>query len=254
MSIPTEEPLRLLQDPAASAGLKADMGYAAGAAAEGVDYTAGLTTLKSALATQTAVTATTSAAGSSVAIKVSVLAAIAGGAIAVWAGTQPSEEPPAPERVAAPVVATERPDADVPAPQFEVPPPPPAAPVEEDAVPLEEEVAAVPVQRPKHRVEVPTPLEPKVPSTPGPDFVREAKLVAQARRSLGGNPSRALALTEEAANEFPRGQLVEEREAIAIRALAKLGRDAAARSRAERFLRKHAKGPHADAVRRATGL
>lgn len=63
----------------------------------------------------------------------------------------------------------------------------------------------------------------------------EIALLQQAQAELGGNPGRALALTQQHARRFPGGALSQEREAIAIQALAGLGRTAEARARAERF-------------------
>ena len=90
------------------------------------------------------------------------------------------------------------------------------------------------------------PAEPSVD-----DVLREARMVAQARASLAKDPSRALELTEQAEEEFPQGQLVEERRALAIRALAALGRHEQARRRADEFLARFGRGAHAEAVRRA---
>jgi len=82
-------------------------------------------------------------------------------------------------------------------------------------------------------------------------YVREAKLVAQARRALAGDPARALALTEQVEREFPNGLLGEERRALEIRALAALGKSSEAKSAAKAFLAEYPDGPQAAAVRRA---
>jgi hypothetical protein len=76
-------------------------------------------------------------------------------------------------------------------------------------------------------------------------------LLARARAALPTAPARALTLADEGQRRFPSGIFVEEREAIAIQALAALGRDAAARQRGTRFLLAHPSGPHTDRVRRA---
>ena len=68
----------------------------------------------------------------------------------------------------------------------------------------------------------------------------ERRIVDAAQAALArGDTRSALASTEEHARQFPGGQLVAEREAIAVRALAVGGREAEARSRAARFLREH---------------
>ncbi|MBC8073379.1 MAG: hypothetical protein IAG13_33980 [Deltaproteobacteria bacterium] len=82
-------------------------------------------------------------------------------------------------------------------------------------------------------------------------YVHEAKLVAEARRALAGDPSRSLEITGELEREFPNGVLEEERRALTIRALTQLGRDDEARVAAKSFLVKFPDGPHAAAVRRA---
>lgn len=89
------------------------------------------------------------------------------------------------------------------------------------------------------------------PSSMDDDVLREAMLVAKARSHLARDPARALALAEEAERDFPRGQLVEERRALAIRALVALGRLDEAQRQAEPFLAEHGRGAHAAAVRRA---
>lgn len=63
----------------------------------------------------------------------------------------------------------------------------------------------------------------------------EIALLQQAQAELGANPGRSLALTQQHARRFPGGAFSQEREAIAIQALAGLGRTAEARARAERF-------------------
>jgi hypothetical protein len=63
----------------------------------------------------------------------------------------------------------------------------------------------------------------------------ERKLLDDARAALTAEePERALALLTEHASRFARPQLAEEREAIAVQALASLGRYEEARARAAR--------------------
>lgn len=71
---------------------------------------------------------------------------------------------------------------------------------------------------------------------PAGDIAAERALIDTARTALArGLASDALTATDAHAKRFPRGSLGEEREAIAIQALAATGARAAARSRAERF-------------------
>lgn len=79
---------------------------------------------------------------------------------------------------------------------------------------------------------------------PQQDAVEEHRLLRAARASLDRDPRRSLALTEEHRRRFPRGMLVQEREVIAIEALAKLGKSDSARSRADQFAEDYPDSPH----------
>jgi hypothetical protein len=71
-----------------------------------------------------------------------------------------------------------------------------------------------------------------------PDYLpreTEFSLLEQAQRALRSDPQRALDLADRDAKRFPSGALAQEREVIAIEALAKLGRADATRERANRF-------------------
>jgi hypothetical protein len=63
----------------------------------------------------------------------------------------------------------------------------------------------------------------------------EIELLRDARLALQSSPSLALGLTEQHSASYPHGTMVQERELIAISALARLGRHAAVLSRAQRF-------------------
>lgn len=76
------------------------------------------------------------------------------------------------------------------------------------------------------------------PSLPDADLARERQLIDQARSALArGDGSAALLALEEHARAFPRGQLVEAREALTVQALVDAGRTAEAKARAARFKR-----------------
>lgn len=64
----------------------------------------------------------------------------------------------------------------------------------------------------------------------------EAELLEQARSQLAISPSRALKLTAQHEHEFAQGQLLAERELIAVDALLRLGRNAEAERRAAPLL------------------
>ena len=77
-------------------------------------------------------------------------------------------------------------------------------------------------------------------STPGTgadvDLASERALIDRARMALArGQSSAALDAVDAHAKSYPRGRLVEEREALAIQALAQAGRTADARARADKF-------------------
>jgi hypothetical protein len=76
----------------------------------------------------------------------------------------------------------------------------------------------------------------------------EATILERARADLAANPAHALALTSEHAKLFPHGVLAQEREVIAIAALRRLGRTAAAEWRAEAFDRSYPHSAHQHTV------
>jgi hypothetical protein len=79
----------------------------------------------------------------------------------------------------------------------------------------------------------------------------EAHAVLAARAALrSGNPGAALRELSAASALFPGGALVQEREALTIEALARSGQSGAASARAQAFLRRFPRSPHADDVRR----
>lgn len=77
----------------------------------------------------------------------------------------------------------------------------------------------------------------------------EPQLIERARRALGTDPKRALALTQEYQRRFPRGAMSVEREVIAVEALAQLGQVEAARRRALAFEAAHPRSIHLPRVR-----
>lgn len=282
----TSDPVRLLEDPTAGAVLRGDLVHAAEAELHGLDLAAGLAALQKATATVTS--STTVVAGTSLLAKLGIGAAgVAVGAVALWLGLGGGGSGAADgERVSPPAVvsAAEREVEEPREPagargegtetpvraKVEVAPSEPVAPmaVEPMAVEPEPDEAAVgepDAAKPTPRRKGATADRPSGASSgkadaadarPAADptmdgVLREAKLVAKARSNLARDPSRALALAEEAERDFPQGQLVEERRAIAIRALVALGRVDEAQRRAEPFLAEYGRGAHAAAVRRA---
>ena len=72
----------------------------------------------------------------------------------------------------------------------------------------------------------------------------EVKLVAAAARALRGNPAEALSLAEQHARTYPEGVLRQEREALAIEALATTGGGEAARARLDAFEIRYPRSSH----------
>ena len=263
----TSEPIRLLDDSTAASALRSDLQHAAAVEVKGLDFAAGLSAIQQA-------TATSAAAGSSVG-GMSALGKLGLGAAVVvatvWLGLRDREPSPAGEPVPVASATAEEVHGQRPPPMPEASQPKPAvieAPVVAEPAEAAQAVELGPVAgsgstpiaepdptraeeiRRKPRSAKKTPVEVKVD-----DFddrlLREARLVARARAALDHDPKRALSLTRRAEDEFPDGQLVEERRALAIRALVALGRTDEARRRADAFLARYSRGAHAAAVRRA---
>jgi hypothetical protein len=94
---------------------------------------------------------------------------------------------------------------------------------------------------------VAAPERQKLRETPAP--WNEPQLIERARKALGADPKRALALTQEYQRRFPSGALSVEREVIALEALARLGQVAEARRRALAFETAHPSSIHLPRVR-----
>ncbi|HET9953687.1 MAG TPA: hypothetical protein VFQ61_04255 [Polyangiaceae bacterium] len=93
--------------------------------------------------------------------------------------------------------------------------------------------------------------EPKAAATEASSLREESQLLLEARSSLRtGNASQALAILGRGRARFPRGPLMQEREALYVEALARSGQKQAAAQSAELFLRNYPKSPHAADVRR----
>jgi len=82
----------------------------------------------------------------------------------------------------------------------------------------------------------------------------EFSLLEQAQRALGGDPRRALDLADRDERQFPVGALAQEREVIAIEALAELGRADEARARARSFFQAFPGSVHGPRIAAMTGF
>lgn len=82
----------------------------------------------------------------------------------------------------------------------------------------------------------------------------ERSLLDQGRRALReGRARAALSSADEHRRRFPRGRLIEEREALRIRSLDRLGRREASRAAARAFLKRYPTSIHGLAVERILG-
>jgi hypothetical protein len=94
-------------------------------------------------------------------------------------------------------------------------------------------------RRPNHRAARRAPAAPRASQT-----LAEAALLDRARAAIETDAARALTLTKDHQQRFPRGALAEEREAIATLALKRLGRHEEARQRAAAFERRYRGSVH----------
>jgi len=81
----------------------------------------------------------------------------------------------------------------------------------------------------------------------------EFELVQRAQAALASDANRALTLANEHAVAYPKGELVEEREVIAIEALAQLGRSEEASRRSLAFVRRFPETPYTARLEKAIG-
>lgn len=275
----TRDPLRLLEDPSFDSALRADLSVASEAQLQGFDHAAGLAQLEAATATSAG-----ASGGLSLAAKLGLGSAVTGVAVGAWLlGSDPQTDVEA-TKAATSEIATVAHVADaaveaaprgpaaaaaIPQPIVEPEPEPAQAPVDSDVDPEPEQpVEPVEAEPPSPVVATATPnkrtedaaghreprtAEPSPPADPINAVLKEAQMLAKARAALGGNSAKALSLTREVAEEFPNGQLVEERLAIEIQALVGVGRLDEAKTLATSFLSHYGRGAHATAVRRAIG-
>ena len=251
------DPTRLLDDPSIAASLRADLAQAKAVELAGFDAPAGALSLKAAIAAEaSAATATAASAGVSKGLMLGLVGAVSIGAVALVTLRSPEPEP---------VTAVSPPDVVDVAPARPDEVESPMAAVDEPVSPSEPVV--LPEAAPEVTAEVvhEVPAEPKAEKTKTlepkvgrpkaraaratDDYLREAQLIASARRVMQRDPARALKILEEAEASFPRGLLGEEREALTILSLDRLGRTRDAQSRGRAFLDAHGESPYADSVR-----
>ncbi|HEY6556848.1 MAG TPA: hypothetical protein VI072_06230 [Polyangiaceae bacterium] len=121
----------------------------------------------------------------------------------------------------------------------------------EPPAPAQSAPEAVPAPAPEPSSKVRTvPAQPN--RAPAPRAADESTLLRQAQSQLKSNPARALALTQEHRRQFPNGALAQEREVIAIDALARLGQGSEAQKRARDFDERYPGSAHRRKVESAT--
>jgi hypothetical protein len=207
---------------------------------------------------------TAKAAGSAVAFAALAKSATAGFALGVattvtWVSLRPSDAPSAAPRTA----PAER------APDPAARPPASSKNVAQQRAPVSDEPADPSARRgtagTSHEpARTPAPPAPTANHAPPPSTrafpddatlatsTLESRRVAEARALLrAGNASAALAALTAIRSEFPRGALVQEREALVIEALLATGSRDEARRRALEFLARYPTSPHAAAAKRA---
>lgn len=82
-------------------------------------------------------------------------------------------------------------------------------------------------------------------------LAEEGKLLAEAHRLVqSGQPQRALTVLRASQSRYPRSVLAQEREVLTIEALYASGSSGAARQRAQQFMKRHPKSPHAERLQR----
>jgi len=155
------------------------------------------------------------------------LAAMTAGVAAVVLLSQPSPPPPRPPSAPPPQASP----AEPPAPDL------PSGVDAPEALVVEEPADPPPRAQPRRRASA---APPSFEIDPG----AELALIRRSQEALRGSPSRALELTAEHARRFGPGTLAQEREVVAIDALHQLGRDPAARARAERFAQRWPRSAH----------
>ncbi|MBN9166987.1 MAG: hypothetical protein BGO98_34010 [Myxococcales bacterium 68-20] len=249
----SSDPTRLRDDQAIPEWCREALHDEVSAAPPGFDEAAGLASLRDAIA----------AAGPAPAARDGVprwLARSLGGvAVIVTVGAvvtiSSSSEESSPTPPPAPVIAHERPVSPEtpPAPSepgiaVESLPPAPIAPT----VPPRTKAVATPSVGAKQlgAKDVESAAQPP----PAADPLEETRHLAALRRLAEHDPEAAITFAAEGDRRFRRGILGEEREAIAIACLARLGRTEEANRRAVRFLENYPESPFAPSVRRAAKL
>lgn len=243
-----QAPTRLLDDPSLGAALRGDLELASAQPSFAYDTAAGLARFEKTLASPSA--AAWPINGLRVIAWLLGASVIISGAI----GAASVLSQPQPERVSsyvAPRIDIEPEDNSVAGPSSSAPRVPVAEATADD--PSGQAMGGTPALD-----DVPTPPRPVAKSsddtpTPEPSLADEAQQINEARKALDRDPSRTLALVEDAEQRFPNGAMIQERRGYAILALVALGRMAEAERRADAYLERWPNGTLARRVRDTLG-
>lgn len=171
---------------------------------------------------------------------------IAGAGVGLtWLGRDDAPVSP-PVTAAAPVIAT---------PETPKAPEPSAVPtLSVDSLPPAPASPPAPVAR-SLRPSATAQVNPPASSSPSVvDPLEETRHLGALRRVAASDPEKALSMVADGNGRFAGGSFREERDAIAVDALARLGRGAEAKRAAETFLTTYPASPLAPSVRRSAGL
>jgi len=183
------------------------------------------------------------AAGAVTVGKVVVLSAVIAATTIYWAGRTTSRPPP-------PVASTAIESASrAPTPRVPSATPTPSSPIDPSPSTMATVTTSQVVRRTGAHPARARPNADRIKVTPGPDASSsvtvapplqtpddEVTILGKAQRALvADDANAALALTDRHNETFPSGMMIEEREAIAIEALARLGRADEARTRFDRY-------------------
>jgi len=249
----SSDPIRLRDDPAIPEWCREALLDEVNAGAPGYDEAAGLASLRGAIAREGAAPVARDRVAPWLARSLGGVAVGAVVAISSWS-TESTSPPP---------------EASAAAQESRVSPKPPPAPAESGIATAERGIAVdslppAPIAPPPTKLAA-TPsvgakvsgakhVESAVQAPTAADPLEETRHLAALRRLAEHDPEAAITFAAEGDRRFPRGILGEEREAIAIACLARLGRTDEANRRAVRFLESYPESPFAPSVRRAAKL
>jgi hypothetical protein len=253
-------PIRLRDDPRAPRLLRADLARVSRLPAVTFDAARGLAALEAAIQAGAAPFASSAAAGKSLAAAVAKGALVGlvtvgiAGVSSLWLDRRDAAPPP---RAAASVmpaaveVTPPAPPALTAPPEEPSPPPPPRA-----LAPPSPPVGSIARRPGLHAAEPSAAPEASAPPAPSgaSQLQEEMANLARLRALDGADPQQALALAEEGQRRFPSGLYAQEREALAISALVRLGRRGEAEARARAFVAAYPRSSFVEKIRGLTGV